>query len=58
MEEGFISIKRGTKIIRCTCYHPFQDEKYGKGLRVHNRRKKDGKEGGWRCTVCGTTRQA
>jgi len=36
-----------TKVIKCTCRHEFQDTKYGKGKRVHNKTKK-----GWRCTVC------
>ena len=46
-------------IARCDCQHPknsnnttgarFQDQEYGKGMRVHNVTK-----GGRRCTVCGT----
>lgn len=41
-----------TIVKECTCKHEFQDEKYGKGKRVHN-------VGGnkdrviLRCTVCG-----
>ena len=38
-------------IRKCDCKHKFQDEKYGKGMRVHNERA--GKDGGCRCTVCG-----
>jgi hypothetical protein len=42
-------------ILSCICEHKYQDSKYGKGMRVHNR-----KQGGkallnnmYRCTVCG-----
>ena len=38
-------------IKKCTCKNEYQDKKYGKGKRVHNKFEKDG--GGWRCTVCG-----
>ena len=42
-----------TKILPCSCSHPYQDEIYGKGNRVHNwARKKEA----WRCTVCGTVK--
>ena len=34
----------------CTCSHKFQDQQYGKQMRVHTV-SKDGKE--FRCTVCG-----
>jgi hypothetical protein len=44
---------KGTKIIKCSCKHAFQDATYGLGLRVHNfARKPGGTEPGWRCTVC------
>jgi len=33
----------------CTCEHKFQDERYGKGKRVHNELAENK---GWRCTVC------
>ena len=36
-------------IKRCTCTHEYQDARYGKGMRVHNKVEKNGK---WRCTVC------
>ncbi len=39
-----------TAIKRCTCKHGFQDECYGKGMRVHNKGLK-----GWVCTVCRNT---
>ena len=32
----------------CTCQHEYQDRKYGKNKRVHNKTTK-----GWKCTVCG-----
>ncbi len=38
----------GTAIKKCSCEHEFQDERYGKGLRVHNLKK----EGKPVCTVC------
>jgi hypothetical protein len=40
-------MSENTKVIRCYCESEFQDEKYGKGLRVFNKKDK-----GWRCTVC------
>ena len=43
-----------SKVIACSCSSSFQDERYGKDQRVHNRCK-DGKAGNtpdWRCTVC------
>ena len=33
---------------KCKCKHAFQDERYNKGIRVHNTCK----EGKARCTVC------
>lgn len=42
-------------ILPCTCKHPFQDQTYGKGQRVHNMMQKDGKlSAKARCTVCKT----
>jgi hypothetical protein len=32
----------------CTCWHEWQDERYGKGGRVHNEGEDE-----WVCTVCG-----
>ena len=34
----------------CTCKHPFQDKRHGKGKRIHNETAKSG----YRCTVCGS----
>jgi hypothetical protein len=33
----------------CTCNNPFQDARYGKGMRVHTTDKKNEEH----CTVCG-----
>ena len=40
---------------KCYCISEYQDEKYGKDIRVYNETTKypDPKEGGFRCTVCG-----
>ena len=35
----------------CNCKSTFQDKRYGKGRRVHN---EAGKQGEYRCTVCGS----
>jgi hypothetical protein len=43
-----------TKVMKCNCDSPYQDEKYGKENRVHNiTNKKAGTVLYWRCTVCG-----
>lgn len=39
-----------TKIIKCNCKSDFQDERYGKSMRVYNVGEKSGK---CTCTVCG-----
>ena len=41
-------------IKKCRCANAYQDRKYGKDLRVHNRTKQNDDENnkGWRCTVC------
>lgn len=39
-----------TRVMQCTCRHPFQDERYGQNMRVHNAMRKP--RPGWRCTVC------
>lgn len=41
-----------TKISNCSCAHEFQDQKYGKGMRVFN--ALISKPGQVRCTVCGS----
>jgi hypothetical protein len=40
------------KIAPCNCKHEYQDEKYGKGMRVFTPKMPSGKLAGWRCTVC------
>ena len=47
---------RATKILECNCMHEYQDERYGKGQRVHNYARKGlggDNNPGWRCTACG-----
>lgn len=58
MQESKKSNPMLGKTIRkmCTCYSPFQDRKYGKGVRVHNYcRRASGL--GARCTVCGDVKE-
>ena len=43
-----------TKRTACACKHNYQDLKYGKGKRVHNKTEKGTGKVVWRCTVCGT----
>lgn len=46
-----------TKLLLCSCQHEYQDEMYGKKVRVHNWADfAHNKSGGWRCTVCGVVR--
>lgn len=42
--------RSGTKIVKCTCEHEYQDSIHGKGRRVANAAPK---KGGYICTVCG-----
>lgn len=48
-----------SKILNCTCHHEFQDERYGKGRRVHNPLKvgAKGQTPSFRCTVCEKVRE-
>jgi len=46
-----------TIILGCSCVSKFQDQRYGKGKRVHNRMTKGGKKELARCTVCGMARE-
>ena len=41
------------KVLVCACVNKYQDGMYGRKRRLHNFMDKDG---GWRCTVCGTER--
>jgi hypothetical protein len=44
-----------TEIRSCNCSSKFQDERYGKQMRVHNPQQGKNK-GKLRCTVCGNTK--
>lgn len=48
-------------VTKCGCESPFQDERYGKGLRMHNLSIRAGDEKKLNhlatCTVCATQRQ-
>lgn len=42
-----------SKIMKCDCKHEFQDQTYGKGMRVHNPAPQKGASPQrMRCTVC------
>lgn len=43
-----------TKVAKCNCEHKFQDETYGKGMRLFNLRDQQKHKGEATCTVCGT----
>lgn len=47
-EAGQEKVEDATRIIKCTCNHPYQDSKYGFRKRLAN--KTD--DGCYRCTVC------
>lgn len=38
--------------VKCSCKHPFQDKRYGEGIRIANKATKSGH---LCCTVCGKT---
>jgi len=38
-------------ILKCDCYHEYQDRRYGQGKRVHNACQ-PGEPRAYRCTVC------
>lgn len=45
-----------TKILPCSCEHEFQDKRYGKKKRLHNKANGNsvaGNSDAWTCTVCG-----
>ena len=42
-----------TKVLPCTCKHDYEDQRYGKGLRLHNKCNK-----GFRCTICSAIKEA
>lgn len=41
-----------TKLIKCACKQTFQDQRYGDGIRLHNRGKIVGRSYTWVCTSC------
>lgn len=46
-------------LAKCDCKHPYQDARYGPGVRVHNlmnNAKADSTAKQGRCTVCGKER--
>ena len=48
-----------TKIMICNCNHIYQDNRYGKFMRVFNRCKKMKENTSlWRCTVCEKTKES
>ncbi len=52
MSEAYVRVANvNTKVMKCTCAHEYQDKRFGKKQRLHNR-KADNK--GYRCTVCAT----
>lgn len=53
-------MNENSQVKRChsiKCISEFQDKEHGKGMRIHNRRIKDGKPKGWTCTVCGEKKE-
>lgn len=42
-----------SEIKKCSCEHEYQDQRYGKGKRLHNKNSKDF----WVCTVCGNVKK-
>lgn len=48
-------IKKCTFALTDRCKSEYQDEKYGRGQRVHNKTKDE--DYPYRCTVCGTERK-
>lgn len=51
-----------TAVLRCpsNCRHDYQDQRYGRGMRVHNLAALNKKEieRYWRCTVCGLPKRS
>jgi hypothetical protein len=43
---------REAAILPCNCSHDYQDEKYGRGKRVHNPTM----NGQFRCTICSSVK--
>ncbi len=55
-------MKKSSRVLHCRCVHPWQDKRYGNGMRVHNRMKavrgsgKEEEEGSYRCVICNATK--
>lgn len=45
-----------TIVTKCSCKHDFQDENYGKQMRLYNLMG-DKKDDHGKCTVCGTIKK-
>jgi hypothetical protein len=54
-QEAVLTKNRGTKVLPCSCTNVYQDERYGKGMRVHNEGGKKDRPS-YSCTVCGALR--
>lgn len=45
-------------ILKCNCNHEYQDEKYGKKNRVHNKLSESRSDNmKYKCTVCGKSKK-
>lgn len=52
-------MKHGVRILQCKCEHPYQDKRYGEGMRVFNYAPAKGqKPNRYRCSICGQEREA
>lgn len=55
-EDREVALHQTTaRILRCNCKHEYQDEKYGKERRLHNKAGKDSIS--WKCTICGSVKK-
>lgn len=52
-KEEKVRLKQGTVAKACSCKSEYQDAKYGKDQRIHNR----GLKGQLTCTVCGSVKK-
>lgn len=46
--------KDPTPLVKCSCKSEYQDKRYGKGIRIANRRDPSKHKGEAKCTVCGS----
>lgn len=54
MSKEFKATDLAPKVMDCTCNHEYQDNRYGKGKRLHTVRPNYGTNGAAVCTVCGS----